>query len=169
MKHFRWILKNAEEFISGLFFILMCTAVALGVFARFFDVPLVWTDELARYSFIWTVFTGSVVAIKHKKHIAVDFLMTLLPISFQKIVYSLVHVIVGFLCLVLVQYGLVLTSETWAVPTTSLGIPTGLVYLPVSLSGLLMLMYIMHDLYKVIKGDLRPYQGAERGGDAKIK
>lgn len=165
MKHLRWILRYAEELISSLFFILMCMAVAFGVFARFFDVSLVWTDELARYSFIWTVFTGSVVAIKHQKHIAIDFLMTLLPNSLQKIVYSLIHVTVCILCLVLVQFGLLLTIETWGVPTTSLGLPTGLIYVPVSLSGLLMMMYVVRDLYKVIKGDLRPYQGVERGGD----
>lgn len=152
MKRIHWISRNAEEIISCLFFLLMCFAVAAGVMARFLQISLVWTDELARYSFIWAVFLGSVVALKHRKHIAIDFMVNLLPASNRRIYFLLIHFIMLLLCLALVRYGFVLTVQTWDVPTTSLGVPTGLVYLSVPLSGALMTIYLLIDIWNLLRG-----------------
>ncbi|MDQ0859527.1 TRAP transporter small permease [Bacillus sp. V2I10] len=149
----KWMLKNIEEITACLFFLIMCIAVALGVFARFFEVQIVWTDELARYCFIWTVLLGSVAALKSKKHIAIDFLLTIMPKKIQKSIYFSIQI--GLLTLFgfMIVYGWTITQQTWMVPTTSLGIPTGIIYLSVPVSCSLMFIYTFIDACSVWRSD----------------
>jgi TRAP-type C4-dicarboxylate transport system permease small subunit len=149
MKNSKFILSNLEEFLSCALFLVMCISVALGVLARFFDLALVWTDELARYSFIWSVLLGTVVVFKQKKHIAVDFMESVFPEKMTKVIHVLIHVALLILFLILLRYGWMLTQQTWNVPTTSLEIPTGLVYLAVPVSSFLLCLYTVIELYKM--------------------
>lgn len=149
MKNSKFILSNLEEFLSCALFLVMCISVALGVLARFFDLALVWTDELARYSFIWSVLLGTVVVFKQKKHIAVDLMESIFPEKMTKIIHVLIHVALLILFLILLRYGWMLTQQTWNVPTTSLEIPTGLVYLAVPVSSFLLCLYTLIELYKM--------------------
>jgi TRAP-type C4-dicarboxylate transport system permease small subunit len=146
MKNLKFLI-NIEEIFSCIFFIIMCISVALGVFARFFEIALVWTDELARYTFIWSVLLGTVVAFKHKKHIVIDLVGNFFPKTLSLIVQILIHVALLALFFTLVIYGWNLTLQTWNVPTTSLQIPTGLVYLSVPLSSFLLIIYTIKELY----------------------
>jgi TRAP-type C4-dicarboxylate transport system permease small subunit len=149
MKNSKFILLNLEEFLSCALFLVMCISVALGVLARFFDLALVWTDELARYSFIWSVLLGTVVVFKQKKHIAVDLMESVFPEKMTKVIHVLIHVALLILFLILLRYGWMLTQQTWNVPTTSLEIPTGLVYLAVPVSSFLLCLYTVIELYKM--------------------
>jgi TRAP-type C4-dicarboxylate transport system permease small subunit len=149
MKNSKFILSNLEEFLSCALFLVMCISVALGVLARFFDLALVWTDELARYSFIWSVLLGTVVVFKQKKHIAVDLMESVFPEKMTKVIHVLIHVALLILFLILLRYGWMLTQQTWNVPTTSLEIPTGLVYLAVPVSSFLLCLYTVIELYKM--------------------
>ena len=53
---------------SLLFIVIMFTTVA-GVFFRYVvGTPLIWSDELARFSLIWMVFLGAGVVSFKDKH-----------------------------------------------------------------------------------------------------
>ncbi|WP_413303850.1 TRAP transporter small permease [Bacillus sp. 1P10SD] len=148
MKSAKLLITNIEEILSSFLFIIMCTSVALGVIARFFELALVWTDELARYTFIWSVLLGTVVAFKHKKHIAIDLIGNVFSKSINQTIYVLIHGVLLILFFTLVKYGWTLTLQTWNVPTTSLQIPTGLIYLSIPLSSFLLIIYTIKDLYQ---------------------
>jgi len=42
-----------------------------------FDRPLVWSDELARYLFVWCAFLGWVVAARRRSHLAISVIATI--------------------------------------------------------------------------------------------
>jgi len=52
-------------------FILMVLLVLGQVVARKFFDPLVWSEELARYVFIWVMFLGWFIATERDSHIAI--------------------------------------------------------------------------------------------------
>lgn len=67
--------KYFEETIIGVCMGYFAIATFMQVFFRFvLQAPLAWTDETARYAFIWMVFVGSAVAVKKRTHIRVDLL-----------------------------------------------------------------------------------------------
>ncbi|BDQ37215.1 hypothetical protein SYK_15750 [Pseudodesulfovibrio nedwellii] len=50
----------------------MVFALTLQVFMRFvLSSSLAWTEELSRYSFIWSVYMGGVLAVKHSQHVRI--------------------------------------------------------------------------------------------------
>lgn len=149
MKNPKFIFLNLEEFISGVLFTIMCISVALGVIARFFDLALVWTDELARYTFIWSVLLGTVVVFKQKKHIAIDLIGIVFSEKINLVIRVLIHVIMLVIFFILFRYGWILTQQTWNVLTTSLQIPTGLVYLSVPVSSFLLFIYTLIEIYQI--------------------
>ena len=58
---------------SGIvLFISMVMLVLAQVIARKFFEPLVWSEELARYVFIWVAFIGWVIATHNKSHIRIS-------------------------------------------------------------------------------------------------
>ncbi|WP_347551427.1 TRAP transporter small permease [Pseudalkalibacillus hwajinpoensis] len=156
MNTLRGFLKNVEELAACVFFLIMCSAVMLGVCARLFNLSIVWTDELARYSFIWVVFIGSAAVLKRNQHITIEFLSTVLPELGQKYLRTIIGLILMGIFIVLIRYGVLITQDTWSVPSTSLGIPTGLVYLAIPISGTLMLFYTIIDLIATWKNDGGP-------------
>jgi TRAP-type C4-dicarboxylate transport system permease small subunit len=83
----RYLLQNVEEAIGTMFFLVMVISVSIGVLFRYaFNHPLIWTEEIANFSFLWTVFMGSAAAVKRHQHIVVDTLMVLTPRLFQRAV-----------------------------------------------------------------------------------
>lgn len=57
---------------AALLFIGMVGLVLAQVVARKFFEPLVWSEELARYVFIWVAFLGWVIASERGSHVAVN-------------------------------------------------------------------------------------------------
>jgi TRAP-type transport system small permease protein len=83
----RYLLRNVEEAVGTVFFLVMVISVSIGVLFRYvFSHPLIWTEEIANFSFLWAVFMGSAAAVKRHQHIVVDTLILLTPKLFQRAV-----------------------------------------------------------------------------------
>lgn len=63
---------NFEESACMALMATMVFALTLQVFMRFvLSSSLAWTEELSRYSFIWSVYMGGVLAVKHSQHVRI--------------------------------------------------------------------------------------------------
>ena len=83
----RYLLQNVEEAVGTVFFLVMVVSVSIGVLFRYvFNHPLIWTEEIANFAFLWAIFMGSAAAAKRHQHIIVDTLMLLTPRLFQRAV-----------------------------------------------------------------------------------
>jgi TRAP-type transport system small permease protein len=62
------------ERAAGVFLIaLMVVTITVQVVTRYaFGQPLVWVEELATYSFIWSVFLGAALGLKEMRHIRIE-------------------------------------------------------------------------------------------------
>jgi TRAP-type transport system small permease protein len=67
-------LLGAVERVAGVFLIaLMVVTITVQVVTRYaFGQPLVWVEELATYSFIWSVFLGAALGVKEMRHIRIE-------------------------------------------------------------------------------------------------
>jgi TRAP-type C4-dicarboxylate transport system permease small subunit len=127
---------------SGMF---LCV-LAQVVFRYFLGEPLVWSDELARYLFIWASFLGWIVAARRGSHLAIDMLATRLPARGRALVR-----IAGALCGVafaalLVWYGWRIMLRNLDVETTTLFFSQGVVYAIVPAAALAVGLYALADL-----------------------
>jgi TRAP-type C4-dicarboxylate transport system permease small subunit len=67
------VLVAAEKWAGVLLLLVILVATFGQVVARFvFDSPFFWTEELARYCYVWLSFVGSVYVMSNRSHIVVE-------------------------------------------------------------------------------------------------
>lgn len=104
MKVLKWLDENIEVVFLVLLSILTVVVIFFQVVMRYvFSSSLVWSEELARYAFIWLVYIGVSYGIKKQAHIAVDAINWVLKRNGQ-FVMSIIANIGVFVFVVLLTY-----------------------------------------------------------------
>jgi TRAP-type C4-dicarboxylate transport system permease small subunit len=115
------------------------------VFRYFLGEPLVWSDELARYLFVWTSFLGWIVAARRRSHLAIDMAATRLPPP-ARAALRIVGALAGIaFAALLVWYGVSIVRRTLDVDTTTLFFSMGVVYAIVPVAATAVGMYALAD------------------------
>jgi TRAP-type C4-dicarboxylate transport system permease small subunit len=143
------LLRHAERAVDALaitLFVLMFGCV-LGqvVFRYFLGSPLVWSDELARYLFVWCAFLGWIVAARKRSHLGVSVVGERLGprgAAALRLVGALAAVAFAG---VLVFYGLRIAARNLDVDTVALFFTIGAVYAIVPLAGIAVGLYALAD------------------------
>jgi TRAP-type C4-dicarboxylate transport system permease small subunit len=72
------ILKWLNAYFEEVFSVLLLFAMTLLIFAQIIfrttGAPLSWTEELARYAFVWLIYISSSYAVRKRAHIKVELL-----------------------------------------------------------------------------------------------
>ncbi len=76
--------KLYADFLSALMAIavgLLIIPVSLQIFSRYTELipSYIWTEEMARFMFIWTIMIGAMVGVRESTHFEVDLLPQLPP------------------------------------------------------------------------------------------
>jgi TRAP-type C4-dicarboxylate transport system permease small subunit len=111
-----------------------------------------WSEELARFLFVWVVFLGSALIMGESGHLAVQFL----PIKFKdrpfgiflEIVINLsAYIFIGILFWQGLRMARVMTFQM----SPGMNIPMSYVYAVIPLSCVLMLLYVIRDSVKLAR------------------
>ena len=131
-------------FLLVIFSIIMVVATFLQVIFRyFFNQPLFWSEEVSRYCFVWIVFVGAAIALKHGSHIGVDYFVKYLPFRFKTVLALLINCgIAVFLILVIFQ-SILVVQVNMSQYSPAIRIPMGLVYLAIPVGFTMMLGYLV--------------------------
>jgi TRAP-type C4-dicarboxylate transport system permease small subunit len=82
-----------EDWIALGFFWLLAATVFLQFFTRYaLNDSAGWTEEIARYLLICTVFIGASVSVRKNNHIHVDFFYRILPKPLMRVMSTLVDI-----------------------------------------------------------------------------
>jgi TRAP-type C4-dicarboxylate transport system permease small subunit len=110
VKIFNLLNKALEIFLVAIV-VLQSVLLMGGVFFRYlFNSPIVWGDEIVRYSLIWMTFVGAAMATKENQHISVDVIDQVLPRRGQKVLNWLVDAVVIAFMAFFIFYGIRMTD-----------------------------------------------------------
>lgn len=110
-----------------------------------------WTEELARYLFIYMVAFGASVAVHKKEFVSVDLIIDFLP----KIIRKLIELVINIVLLLFVTFVLLKSVLGFAIleyrmVSTAMQVPMQYIYFSmIILFGLLILSFVMEILYQV--------------------
>lgn len=151
MKIFRFFDKYIEEIFLVPLFSAMVLSIGAQVFMRkFLNSSLAWSEELARYCFIWLVFMGISYAAKHRKHIKVS----ILPEKIFRHVFPFISTGVFLVfAIIVIIYGGKITDKLFisSQVTPALTIPMGLIYLAAPVGMILTVIRLIQNLYSDIQ------------------
>lgn len=130
---------------------LLVVTVAWQVFTRqVLSAPSGWSEELAKYVFIWLGLFGSALVFGERGHIAIDLVARRLPGRAQRWNAVLGQlVIVVFAALVLVYGGWKVSALAWDQNLTGLPVNVGWLYTALPASGVLVVFYAVYHLVAV--------------------
>ncbi|MEG2173594.1 MAG: TRAP transporter small permease [Desulfovibrionaceae bacterium] len=109
------MLNRTEEVLSSTLMICMVIIISAQVFCRYvLQNSLEWSEELARYIFIWAVYFGASYALQKDKHLEITLLRHYLPSPWQRRLVALAYGCVLFFCLYTAWFGGVMVIDIYA-------------------------------------------------------
>lgn len=160
-----WLDEHIEELIGAIMLGAVTVLIAVGVFCRYvMNSSLAWSDELARYCFIWTVFVGMGLAVKNNGNMKIDILEMAVPQ-----IKPVLIVIQDFIYLVFLLYMVRPCYEVLAKfisnpqPSPALQLPMQYVYASFFAGVLLAAFRIVQKYYRLIRARLAKRRQAKEG------
>jgi len=149
MKVLETIFDVIEQGLGVFFVLLMFISVLLQIFYRYvLQSPLTWTEEAARYSFIWIVLLGAAFAVRKKEHVAMEILFDRFPKSVQRYVMVIINGIILLSLIYLLPVGWSFFSFMKNISAPTLNISWGFLFFAAPLSIALM---TIHTFIRLIK------------------
>lgn len=132
----------------------MTILVLLQVFSRYvLNSPVAFTEELVRYSLIWTGFIGAAYAFSTREHMCLTIVRDRFTGKAHAIWMAMIDVIILLLALFIITIGgAKLAMSASREFSALLGVPRSLVYAIAPISGVFMIIAQVLNLYEDITG-----------------
>jgi len=139
--------------ISVTSMLVMLAIIFFQVISRYLlGFSFEWSEELARFLFVWAVFLGSALIMGEDGHLAVELLPRLLNGKKTGLVLDVFINACGYVfILLLIVQGWLMTETMTFQESPGLGIPMSWVYVIMPISGVLMLLYHLKDTMKIVR------------------
>jgi TRAP-type transport system small permease protein len=145
------ILLRIEKAVGGALLLLLTVTVFVQVVFRFLiDLPLAWSEELSRYSFVWLTMIVAPVCIRLKANIGTGTLAAM-PARTALIVELCGGALTLLFAVVLLVWGAMLLDVVKLQRSPAMGIPMYWVYAAIPCGASLMIIEIVALLAAALK------------------
>ena len=142
MKKVENYMYQGVKWSAVVLFVIMIGLCILQVVCRYvLKISLSFTEELARFLFIWVTFLGTAMAMKKHQHVNMDLLVHLFPESVQRVVNLIVTLFVECTYLMMVYSGVRVMMKTTSQTSPAMNLPMAVVYAAVPVSMLIMAFF----------------------------
>jgi TRAP-type C4-dicarboxylate transport system permease small subunit len=146
---------NAEEYLLVYSLMLSVAIVFMQVVMRYiFSNSLSWSEELARYLFLWQIWLGASYAVKEHRHLRIEIIQDLIKNPVCKKYFELFVMVLwlGF-SIFLAYEGYLLTDMQFSTGQVApaMRIPIGYAYASVPVGSALMALRLVVEMVKLIK------------------
>lgn len=165
MKNLRRVsnaVNNVVSYTGMILFVILIFACVAQVFFRFvLNNSLSWTEELARYCFIWMHMIGASLLIEAKGHATVTVILDLMHGAVRKVFDILIELIILFNGVVMLHSGWVLSYSSRNNLSTAMSVPMWMINSSVAVGGLLLVFQALVRIAVVLAGEQ-----TQEGGEA---
>lgn len=138
------------NFFIVIFFSILIFSCVLQVFTRYvLNSAFTWTEELARYSFIWTNLLGAVLCVKRKCHATVTAITDKLSNKKLIKIQIFVQVVILMISVVLLIYGIEVTLKTVSQTSAAMKVSMSLINASVPVSSFFMILYTIDNIVQL--------------------
>jgi TRAP-type transport system small permease protein len=122
-------LFKSVEVLMGLMLGSMIVLVFMNVVLRyFFNSGITWSEEMARYLFVWLIFIGAIGAMRDNAHLGVDTIMKRLSPVVQKIAYIVGQTLMLVIMVLLAKGSFDLTILNMNSKASATNLPLSFIY-----------------------------------------
>jgi TRAP-type C4-dicarboxylate transport system permease small subunit len=140
-----------------LFAAILLVMVLQVTFRYVLAAPLTWTEELARYLYIWACWLGAPVALRRGNHITITVVSARLTPGLGRVVALGTQLLALTFLVQLTLQGTILTIKSHSLEAITLPIPWSVIYAAAPLSALTMILNFLEAAWTCLT---RPAQEA---------
>jgi TRAP-type transport system small permease protein len=154
-------MKRTLEYLAGMLLLFMFLTTFFQVVSRTFQISAVWSEELARLSYVWMVFLGVPVLIRDNGLIRVTVLVDRIGPRTSRALRIITDLLVLPFLAIITWGAWINTRLNWNTfaPTVD-WLRMGYVYLVIGLAGLAMIWYQAANILDLVRST---FSRAERG------
>lgn len=154
------ILGTVDKVTDYTCFILMCVAFLITFFhiiGRYIlKTPIFFSEELARYCFVWACMLGAAVVNRKDEHTSVTYFAGLLPKKLQGFLYILREILILVLLVALIYYGSLLSVKMRTVKTAAMGLSWAVIYMSLPVGSFLLIVSTVKLIMEKFRGLTQP-------------
>ncbi|MDR2708374.1 MAG: TRAP transporter small permease [Elusimicrobiota bacterium] len=144
------LFRATEYFMAILLLAMVLFTLANVILRYFFNSSLIWSEELARFCFVWLIYIGIIGALRDNRHLFVDTVLSRLPNKARQIVYFLVQAISLVLFAIFAYGSWGLTALNFENTAEASGIPYAFLYGIGIITGVCGMIICLANIYKLI-------------------
>ena len=143
MERIERMLVRANAFIIGLMMIVMFILVFTNVITRYcFGFSIATAEEISTFLMIWVTYLGAGLALREGRHASIDFFQDLLSARAQRLVRTLLGIVLIVFFALLCWYGARFAHFGWGLETIATQIPKGIPYLCIPIGAALFAIHL---------------------------
>jgi len=137
---------------------VMTVAVLLQVVFRYvLTQPLHWSEELARYLFVWISMIGTSLGLQRGGHFGLELFFQRLPEKGRLYGRFVIHLLMAVLILVILAEGVTLVRKTTLQESPAMGMSMGIAYAGLPVGAALMAVHLLVIFLKEAAGEASPH------------
>jgi TRAP-type C4-dicarboxylate transport system permease small subunit len=105
-----------------------------------------WSEKLSIFIMNWYVLLAVAVGVHESFHLGIDLVRNKMPATLKKFIDVSIYLLIGYFACSMFIYGIALMTQTWTHVIPSLGISTAWSYLPLPISGVLIVLFSIEHL-----------------------
>ena len=154
MKQLRKLLNHTLNVLAGVSFLAMVALTCWQVFTRYIlQNPSSWSEELVSYLFAWMALFGASLVVGERGHMNIPIVVERMGEKGRKFFAIFAELVaLVFSGVILVYGGIQITSLAMGQMTSSLGLPIGVFYIILPLSGVLNIVYTILNIVDIATG-----------------
>ncbi len=143
------LIDNFEEYLGAtlfalMFFVLICQII----FRQILNTPLIWSEELSTFLYVYVAMLGIVIGVKHAQHVAIDFIYSKFNDKNKKFVNIVLSCIIIAVFLFIIQIGIKVTINKASLNILTLGISSAFMYMALPICATMMLIRFIENILK---------------------
>lgn len=148
-----YVLLRLPELLTASLIALLVIFLSLAVISRYlFDVGISWSDEAARLMFVWIVFIGFAIGVRHRAHIGVEWFVDLLPVGARRVVTVIQDVALLVFSVFFFWQSIVTVRFSFIQMMPGLDVSIAWLYMSVVAASVLMILYCAANLWDTLRG-----------------
>lgn len=147
-------INKVEEYLTVILLLVTLAILSYQVFLRFvLNNSNSWSEELARYLFIWSVYSSAAYAIISNAHIRIDAVVKLYPKKIRRFVPFFADVVFLIYAIVVAAFSTRYCLDLYATHQVSMGLHVVMAYMyaAIPVGHALMAIRLVQALYKRIR------------------
>ena len=154
MKQLRKLLNHTLNVLAGVSFLAMVALTCWQVLTRYvLQNPSSWSEELVSYLFAWMALFGASLVVGERGHMNIPIVVERMGEKGRKFFAIFAELVaLVFSGVILVYGGIQITSLAMGQMTSSLGLPIGVFYIILPLSGVLNIVYTILNIVDIATG-----------------